>query len=301
MSESLADLTIVVPAFRVERYIDATLKHALRIPISPIVIVDDASPDATWDRIQAFARQDPSRVRALRNAANLGMTGNWRRAFELVETPLALKLDADDIIVPGYVTRAVALMQARPDVAIIGASGSHRIGPDDLLDPTHPELAYEPAGEIQVFAGEPAMVRAFNWNPFPNSGSTIYRMDDYQAVGGFRSELRLCTDWDMWLRLARSRAIAIDPAVGLFYRHHPTSVLRKASGRSALEHDWQAMFDALRADWSEAPMHPRLRRAYRYLARRQVGTALRRARAGALGDVPGHLRGAVRALITSFR
>lgn len=298
---NMAELTIVVPAFRVERYIDATLAHAARIPDSPIVIVDDASPDGTWDRIQDFARQHPSRVRALRNESNLGMTGNWRRAFDFVQTPLALKLDADDIIVPGYVSRAVAMMQSRPEVAIIGASGSRRIGPDDLLDPGHPELAYEPAGEIEVFTGEPAMVRAFNWNPFPTSGSTIYRMNDYRAVGGFRAGLRLCTDWDMWLRFARSRAIAIDPAVGLFYRHHPSSVLRKAVGRSALEHDWQAMFDALRAEWSDTPMHPRLRRAYRYLARRQLGTAWRRVRSGAMSDVAGHLRGAARAIITSFR
>jgi glycosyltransferase involved in cell wall biosynthesis len=295
----MPDLTIVIPAFRVERYIDATLAHARRIPDVPILIVDDASPDATWDRIQAFSRENPSRVRAMRNESNLGMTGNWRRAFELVRTPLALKLDADDIILPGFVARAVELMRRRPDVAIVGASGSRRIGPDELLDPAGPEIAYDPAGDVEVFQGEPAITRAFDWHPFPTSGSTIYRMSDYRAVGGFRAELRVCTDWDMWLRFARSRAIAIDPAVGLLYRHHPTSVLREAVGKSSLAHDWHAMFDALRVDWSDMPMHPRLRRTYRFVARRHVSSAWRRARSGAASDAIVHLAAAVRALVAS--
>jgi glycosyltransferase involved in cell wall biosynthesis len=74
-------VAVVVPAYNEEALIDATLAG---IPsfVDRIVVVDDASTDATAEVCARYVQHD-SRVSYARNDRRLGLSRNWQRAFEL--------------------------------------------------------------------------------------------------------------------------------------------------------------------------------------------------------------------------
>src|SRR5262249_48651511 len=70
-------VSVCVPAYKAERHIGATIESVLAQTTEDweLVVVDDASPDGTYDVAARYA--DGRRVRVARHAANLGPVGNW--------------------------------------------------------------------------------------------------------------------------------------------------------------------------------------------------------------------------------
>ena len=89
-------IAAVIPAYRVEREIESVLR-GLPSYIKHIVVVDDASPDATGELAAAFAKRD-RRIVLLRHAQNRGVGGamvsGFRKAIEL-GAEIIVKIDGD--------------------------------------------------------------------------------------------------------------------------------------------------------------------------------------------------------------
>lgn len=100
MSESSATLlSVVVPMFNEEGNVEPMAREVLAafegkgIPFE-LVFVDDASTDATWERIQAYHAADP-RVRGLRHARNAGQSAAVWTGITHTSTPFIATLDGD--------------------------------------------------------------------------------------------------------------------------------------------------------------------------------------------------------------
>ncbi len=111
------NIAAVIPAFRVETEIEhvlCTLPSFLR----HIIVVDDASPDATAARVTALAEKDP-RILLLSHPRNQGVgaavaTG-FRKALEL-EAQIVVKVDGDGQMDPAYLPALLApLIAGRAD------------------------------------------------------------------------------------------------------------------------------------------------------------------------------------------
>lgn len=89
-------IAIIIPAYRVERDIENVLA-GLPAYIKHIIVVDDASPDSTSDRVTALAQKD-IRLTLIRHSQNQGVGGamisGFRKAMEL-GAQIAVKLDGD--------------------------------------------------------------------------------------------------------------------------------------------------------------------------------------------------------------
>ena len=89
-------IAAVIPAYRVEREIESVLR-GLPSYIKYIVVVDDASPDATGKLAAAFAKRD-RRIVLLRHTQNRGVGGamvsGFRKALELGAL-IVVKIDGD--------------------------------------------------------------------------------------------------------------------------------------------------------------------------------------------------------------
>jgi glycosyltransferase involved in cell wall biosynthesis len=90
------NIAIVIPAYRVEREIEAVLR-GLPDFVRHIIVVDDASPDATFDLAAGAASAD-GRITLLRHEQNQGVGGamitGFRKALEL-GAQVVVKLDGD--------------------------------------------------------------------------------------------------------------------------------------------------------------------------------------------------------------
>jgi dolichol-phosphate mannosyltransferase len=89
-------IAAVVPAFRVEREIEAVL-CGLPSYLKSVIVVDDASPDRTGELVARLARSD-RRLVLLRHETNQGVGGamvsGFRKALEL-QAQVVVKIDGD--------------------------------------------------------------------------------------------------------------------------------------------------------------------------------------------------------------
>jgi succinoglycan biosynthesis protein ExoO len=89
--------TVIIPTYgaagTLPRAIDSVLNQSLRD--LEVIVVDDASPDNSWDLISARMDQD-ERVRAVRNKANRGKSVSMNRALSVARGRWLAVLDADD-------------------------------------------------------------------------------------------------------------------------------------------------------------------------------------------------------------
>ena len=85
-------------------------------PVDELVVVDDASRDATAGIVAAF---DDPRLRLVRNETNRGYVRTFERALELARGDYLFLADQDDIWLPG---RLDAMLAALQDHAVVSTS-----------------------------------------------------------------------------------------------------------------------------------------------------------------------------------
>ena len=114
----IANVTICIPAFQAESFIDRTLTCArsqtyehLRILVSV-----DYSDDTTVDICRQHARED-RRVEVIAQQERLGWSQNANAALDGVDTEFFFLYFHDDIIEPTYVERLLHALIERPDAA----------------------------------------------------------------------------------------------------------------------------------------------------------------------------------------
>jgi poly-beta-1,6-N-acetyl-D-glucosamine synthase len=117
-------VTLLVAAFNEEESIAETLDYALRADYPgpfEIVVADDGSSDRTREIVADYAARD-HRVRLLA-VEHGGKANTLNAALESVSAPLVATIDADTLLMPYSLTRAVArLLVSPPDtVAVAGA------------------------------------------------------------------------------------------------------------------------------------------------------------------------------------
>jgi dolichol-phosphate mannosyltransferase len=93
------EISIIVPMFNEADNVAPLAEQviaALRAETRPfeLVLVDDASTDATWDRIIAASRAD-ARVRGLRHGRNAGQSAALWTGFRNSRAPIIVTLDGD--------------------------------------------------------------------------------------------------------------------------------------------------------------------------------------------------------------
>lgn len=113
-----ADISVLIPAFNAERFIDEAIESIVTQTVRPgeIIVVDDGSVDATANRCAAWApdvmliQQENSGPGRARNVAAQAAKGS-----------LFALLDADDTWVPSKLELQLAHLTANPDnVAVFG-------------------------------------------------------------------------------------------------------------------------------------------------------------------------------------
>jgi glycosyltransferase involved in cell wall biosynthesis len=135
-------VSVLVPCFRSARFLERSVRSALAQTMADleVVVVDNASDDATWAVAERLAAEDP-RVRIHRNDANLGPVRNWRRCAELARGRFAALLFSDDWYQPEFLAEALAPLQQDPGVGFT-YSAVRIVFEDAELRPSGERLSY---------------------------------------------------------------------------------------------------------------------------------------------------------------
>jgi len=128
-------LSIVVPVYNEERYVDIVMERLARLPLpagleKEIIAVDDCSRDSTPEKLKAWEAKG---VKVVRHAVNQGKGAAVRTGFKSVSGDIVVVQDADleynpdeipHLLVPILDGRADAVFGAR---ASFTGGGCHRV------------------------------------------------------------------------------------------------------------------------------------------------------------------------------
>lgn len=134
--ESNADiepcLSVVMPVYNEANTVSEVVHLVLaQRPVQQLVIVDDASTDGTWEKLQALAKGQPM-IKLVRHPYNQGKGAALRTGFGQATAPLVIVQDADLEYDPSEYHRVLApILSGRADVVFgsrfLGSSGGHRV------------------------------------------------------------------------------------------------------------------------------------------------------------------------------
>jgi hypothetical protein len=274
-------LSIVVPTHNRRDFLRECLATILRgRTVQKVIVVDDASNDGTAEWLRTTA--DP-RVEAVSLSVNAGRAAARNCGLARVKTPFVMFVDDDDLLISGAADELANRLLGEPSaIAAIGRSveldehgqRSERLGPSkDRVSSIFPE----------VLAG---------W--CPSQGQVVYRTDVIRTAGAWSGDLKLCDDYELWLRLARAGPVVLSPLTTIEVRVHEGQTpwrseeemfcVGKELSLSAAK-EWKAPLKALRvhvAAWNRyrAPILEdgghRLAAALSYLAAMMISPELRR-------------------------
>jgi len=176
-----------------------------------VIIVDDASTDNT----QEVVKQYQNKVTYERLPKNRGSAAAWNRAIESANGEYIVLASADDTWLPERLLEQVAILDKQPDVGLVYARcvTTDENGNPIREDSTHKEY---PRGKV--------FLDLFMYENFMPASTVMFRKLLLPKSGMLDESLRLCQDYDFYLRLARHTEAGFADKVLLKYRKHPGSI-----------------------------------------------------------------------------
>ena len=231
-------VSVVVPCFRYGRFLPQTVGSLVRqagVDVE-VIIVDDASTDDSLAVARALAEHHPE-VRVVANARNAGQVESFNRGWAASTGELVVRLDADDMLPPGALARAAAVLERHPEVGLVYGHPHH------FEDGTVPEPAL---GELTwtVWNGRAWLAeRCRTGVSCITSPEVVMRSALLKSVGPLDPTLRFTMDVEMWLRLAAVSDVAyVGGADQALHREHADSLSVNEGSGSLL--DLRARTDA---------------------------------------------------------
>ena len=190
-----------------------------------LLAIDDGSRDDTPTILTKLAKAD-HRMRVIAGPAQ-GLVAALNRGLATARGRYVARMDADDVAHRNRISQQVALLEARPEVAVVGSAWR----------------VVDPAGKLRRVVHPPldsASIRHALLSRNPMGHPTImFRREAVAAIGGYRSTFRLAEDFDLWLRISERH--------DLFNLAEPLLDYREHAGQSAWTDLEQRVFSELAA------------------------------------------------------
>lgn len=124
MAKNQADISVIVPCYNAERYLEPCLKslQAQKQPDIQMILIDDGSTDATGALLDAFAQGEP-RAQVV-HTRNGGVSSARNRGLDLAAGRYVAFLDADDMLEEGSLQK---LYQHAVDTGAQIVSANHTL------------------------------------------------------------------------------------------------------------------------------------------------------------------------------
>lgn len=190
---STPSVSVILPVFDGERFIMEAVESVLSQTFAgfELVVIDDGSTDTTGEIVLGV--KDP-RVRYFRQE-NRGLAAARNRGVSEANAPVVAFIDADDRWSPPKLEKQLPVLEkgllVYSDVELLDERG-RSLGGFRTFD-RFPEDERKFSGYVL------ASLLAQN---FVHPSTVVMRKDDLAEIGGFREELRVSEDWDLWLRCA---------------------------------------------------------------------------------------------------
>lgn len=237
-------ISVLIPAYNHQNYIESCLESfiAQTYPNIEVIVLDDGSPDDTWQMIESLKKRCEARFTRFICARkeNEGISKTLNRALSMASGEFVFICASDDSVTPNALTDLYAEM-TDPELGVV--MGNCLIIDDDgqqcywdkkrnnvystkdavylsfteYLDKTRPDVDFY-SGE---FGNYPSLLKE---NYIPNGYLIRKRWMDH--IGGY-SEKAPFEDYFLMLQLSKYTKMKCIKSDTFFYRWHATNTIKK--------------------------------------------------------------------------
>ncbi|WP_323753765.1 glycosyltransferase family 2 protein [Marinobacter sp.] len=215
-------VTVVIPAYNAEQYIEETLRSVLSQSYQnlEIIVVDDGSTDSTAAIVKSFGQQ----VRYLyqRNSGSCAAPRN--HGLKKANGEFITFFDADDIMLPEKIASQVQILTTTPEAEACITNyrnfGGSKTWKDHFSScPKLSQLIADTKQRPLVLPSEQCRSLLIDEN-FNSACSPLFRTNRLKKLKGFDETLKACEDFYLFYRTAIEGPVAIDTLVGFERRLH---------------------------------------------------------------------------------
>ena len=225
-------VSIVVPHYNLGAYLPETINNILEIDYDNIevVVVDDASTDEASARaIEAISRDNPN-FKVLRLSGNVGLSGARNIGIRHSSGKYVLTLDADDLIDPKFIFKAVQALENSTDFDVVVTPAAYFVDGDAPMNTDFDAVGYA------LFTGE-AHMAGLLVNRF-STATALFRKDVLQRFP-YDESLTCYEDWSLFMRMCDSGIrFIVATEIFFYYRRRANSMVHapRDSDRRLLEY-----------------------------------------------------------------
>jgi glycosyltransferase involved in cell wall biosynthesis len=236
-----SSFSVVVPCYNYAHYLKGCVESILSQGVEvQVIIIDDCSSDDT-SVVGASLADDP-RVTFIRHEVNQGHIKTYNEGLALATGDYTALISADDLLTPGALRRAQAILDAHPEVGMVYGHSLYFQSNDNLPRPRTGEP------RLDIWNGRDWIAeRCKTASSCISSPEVVVRTSLQRQLGGYRADLPHAGDLEMWLRFAAHASVAYLAGVDqAFYRRHAASMqATKFNSELADFIQRRAAFDAL--------------------------------------------------------
>lgn len=113
-------VSVFMPVYNAGVYLNAAVESILNQDCADFefVIINDGSTDESLATLNSYS---DSRIRIINNPKNLGLIATLNIGMEICKGEYIVRMDADDISLPGRISKQISFMDSNPDVGLIGS------------------------------------------------------------------------------------------------------------------------------------------------------------------------------------
>lgn len=222
--ENLPLLSVIVPVYKVEAYLDKCISSIVNQSYKnlEIILVDDGSPDRSGAICDKWAAKD-SRIRVI-HQENQGGGAARNAALDAANGELLAFADSDDYLASDMYAHLYGLLERGADIAECG-----------YVEVTDDDAAFSQDGEVWVCSAQEAMAahvqdrffRQLIWNK-------LYRRE---VVGDIRFPVgkKIDDEFFTYRVLGNAKTLSRSNRLCYAYRQQPDSVMHVPSAQKCIE------------------------------------------------------------------
>ena len=215
----MGSIDVVVTCYQYGRFLRQSAGSVLAqsVPDLRLLIVDNGSTDNTLEVAQEIGAGN-SRVEIATLKTNRGQPAGCNVGIEWARADYLMLLDADDLIAPGCLGRAMSILDQDRTIAFCHGV-ERRLSTDGMISTEGFDRSLD--APWQTLSGvefiKDACSKGYNTVAHPTA---VRRTDVQKAMGYYNLDLRYASDMNMWLRLATRGNVAETSAVQGVRRVH---------------------------------------------------------------------------------
>jgi glycosyltransferase involved in cell wall biosynthesis len=198
LNENNPLVSICIPVYNCERFIEKTIESALAQTYTniEIIIIDNASTDTTYEIISRFSND---RIKLIRNAHNIGLKNNWNKVIAEAEGKFIKLLPADDLIYPDCIEKEIRpfLNDGLINLALV-CCGRNIIDSDGAL--LFKRSFNEFSGLVEGKRAIRAIIRS-GTNRLGEPGAILFERERLIHQSGFDDTFPYVIDLNSWLKM----------------------------------------------------------------------------------------------------